>query len=84
MTEVVHRTFSIFTLEAIVWIVCIVLSLFIIYSNCSAGMTTGYIGTICSKGIGLVDIVLMIFFAPLYLIMLLIMAGMVNGGWKFW
>jgi hypothetical protein len=52
--------------------------------NCSAGLTTGYIGGICQHGLGLVDIVLLIFAAPLYMIMLLVMAGLLNGGIKFW
>jgi hypothetical protein len=84
MGDMNARSFALFDYRTIVWGTCIIVSAIILWMNCSAGLTTGYIGGICQHGLGLVDIVLLIFAAPLYMIMLLVMAGLLNGGIKFW
>ena len=80
MADVVYR--SGISWEIWLWVICAVASVVIIFYDCHTGNATGYVEHVCQNGIGLFDILGIIFFAPLYLIYLLV-AGAVLG-FKFW
>jgi hypothetical protein len=65
---------------SLTWIICIILSLAIIHFSCGSGTATGYLGEVCSRGIGVWDYLGIICCAPLYLLFLVLS----SGGLRIW
>ena len=72
--------------EIILMIACSIISVLLIWSDCSSHNARGYIATVCENGIGIFDILALIFLSPLYLIFLLVNNFVFGGfaGVKLW
>ena len=72
--------------EIILMISCAVISVLLIWSDCSSGADKGYITQVCDNGLGIFDILALVFLSPLYLIFLLVNNWVFSGGGgiKWW
>jgi len=64
----------------VTWLVCVLISLAIIHFSCSAGTATGYVGSICTNGLGILDYIGLICCAPVYLFIIILL----SGGLRIW
>ncbi len=63
-------------------IICAILALILIWYNCSANIATGYVKTICEKGMSIWDFVGLICCSPIYLLILIFFGA--HFGIKLW
>jgi hypothetical protein len=62
------------------WFACILLAFAIIHFSCGAGTATGYVGDVCVRGLNVLDILGLLFCAPVYLLVIIIF----SGGIRIW
>jgi hypothetical protein len=73
--------------ELIIMAICAVISIIIIWHDCSNHTAVGYVQQVCDKGFGIFDILCLIFLSPLYLIFILVNNFIFSGGYagvKLW